>query len=60
MATSTISRLDLKGKRLFLTAEDTKTEDVFRSRGEAPQHITGSASLTRHSFFPESNKRLLA
>src|SRR6266478_3571756 len=42
--------LDLKGKRLFLTAEDHKTVDVFDSEKESISKASpDSASLTRHS-----------
>jgi DNA-binding beta-propeller fold protein YncE len=48
--------LDLKGKRLFLTAEDHKTVDVFDLEGKHLHSITGFGQPHAALFLPESNK----
>src|SRR2546423_13296891 len=51
--------LDLKGKRLFLTAEDHKTVDVFDLEGKHLQSITGFGQPHAALFLPESNKLIV-
>ena len=50
--------LDLKGKRLFLTAEDHKTVDVFDLEGKHLKSITGFGQPHEKAwpFFCEVNK----
>ncbi len=52
--------LDLKGKRLFLTAEDHKTVDVFDLEGKHLNSITGFGQPHAALFLPESNKLIVA
>src|ERR1700694_4603880 len=47
--------LDLKGKRLFLTAEDHKTVEVFDLEGKPLHSITGFGQPHGALFLPESN-----
>src|SRR5437764_11433726 len=47
--------LDLKGKRLFLTAEDHKTVDVFDLEGKHLQSITGFGQPHAAVFLPDVN-----
>src|SRR5437870_10456633 len=51
--------LDLKGKRLFLTAEDHKTVDVFDLEGKHLQSIKGFGQPHAALFLPESNKLIV-
>ncbi len=51
--------LDLKGKRLFLTAEDHKTVDVFDLEGKHLRSITGFGQPHAALFLPESNKLIV-
>lgn len=51
--------LDLKGKRLFLTAEDHKTVDVFDLEGKHLHSITGFGQPHAALFLPESNKLIV-
>src|SRR5712664_4491713 len=51
--------LDLKGKRLFLTAEDHKTVDVFDLEGKHLNSITGFGQPHAALFLPESNKLIV-
>src|SRR5713226_3700968 len=51
--------LDLKGKRLFLTAEDHKTVDVFDLEGKHLQSITGFGQPHAALFLPESDKLIV-
>ena len=51
--------LDLKGKRLFLTAEDHKTVDVFDLEGKHLQSITGFGQPHAALFLPDSNKLIV-
>jgi len=51
--------LDLKGKRLFLTAEDHKTVDVFDLEGKHLESITGFGQPHAALFLPESNKLIV-
>ena len=51
--------LDLKGKRLFLTAEDHKTVDVFDLEGKHVQSITGFGQPHAALFLPESNRLIV-
>jgi hypothetical protein len=44
--------LDLKGKRLFLTAEDHKTVDVFDLEGKHLHSITGFGQPHAALFLP--------
>jgi DNA-binding beta-propeller fold protein YncE len=48
--------LDLKGKRLFLAAEDHKTVEVFDLDGKRLQSITGFGQPHAILFMPEVNK----
>src|ERR1700704_2931519 len=52
--------LDLKGKRLFLTAEDHKTVDVFDLEGKHIHSITGFGQPHAALFLPESNKLIIS
>src|SRR5712664_4389566 len=52
--------LDLKGKRLFLTAEDHKTVDVFDLEGKHLHSITGFGQPHAALFLPESNKLIVS
>src|SRR5260370_20870710 len=51
--------LDLKGKRLFLTAEDHKTVDVFDLARKHLQSITGFCPPHAALFLPDSNKLIV-
>lgn len=51
--------LDLKGKRLFLTAEDHKTVDVFDLEGKHLHSITGFGQPHAALFLPESNELIV-
>lgn len=51
--------LNLKGKRLFLTAEDHKTVDVFDLEGKHLHSITGFGQPHAALFLPESNKLIV-
>src|SRR5260370_5466478 len=51
--------LDLKGKRLFLTAEDHKTVDVFDLEGKHLHSITGFGQPHAALFLSESNKLIV-
>lgn len=51
--------LDLNGKRLFLTAEDHKTVDVFDLEGKHIHSITGFGQPHAALFLPESNKLIV-
>jgi DNA-binding beta-propeller fold protein YncE len=51
--------LDLKGKRLFLTAEDHKTVDVFDLEGKHLQSITGFGQPHSALFLSDSNKLIV-
>src|SRR5713101_2409796 len=51
--------LDLKGKRLFLTAEDHKTVDVFDLEGKHLQSITGFGQPHAALFLPDANKLIV-
>ncbi|HUE55451.1 MAG TPA: YncE family protein [Candidatus Udaeobacter sp.] len=51
--------LDLKGKRLFLTAEDHKTVDVFDLDGKHIRSITGFGQPHAALFLPESNNLIV-
>src|SRR5437899_7161613 len=51
--------LDLKGKRLFLTAEDHKTVDVFDLEGKHLQSITGFGQPHAALFLPDTNKLIV-
>jgi DNA-binding beta-propeller fold protein YncE len=51
--------LDLKGKRLFLTAEDHKTVEVFDLEGKHVHSITGFGQPHAALFLPESNKLIV-
>src|SRR3979490_990028 len=52
--------LDLKGKRLFLTAEDHKTVEVFDLMdGNRLKSITGFASPHAILFLPETNNLIV-
>ncbi len=51
--------LDLKGKRLFLTAEDHKTVDVFDLEGKHLKSITGFGQPHAALFLRESNKLIV-
>jgi DNA-binding beta-propeller fold protein YncE len=48
--------IDLKGKRLFLTAEDHKTVEVFDLDGKQIKSITGFGQPHAILFLPEVNK----
>jgi DNA-binding beta-propeller fold protein YncE len=51
--------IDLKGKRLFLTAEDHKTVEVFDLEGKHLHSITGFGQPHAALFLPESNKLIV-
>src|SRR5260370_23713117 len=51
--------LDLKGKRLFLTAEDHKTVEVFDLEGKPLHIITGFGQPHAAVFLPDVNKLLV-
>ncbi|PYU57279.1 MAG: hypothetical protein DMG55_20760 [Acidobacteria bacterium] len=51
--------LDLKGQRLFLTAEDHKTVEVFDLDGKHLHSITGFGQPHAALFLPESNKLIV-
>src|SRR3979490_3340090 len=51
--------IDLKGKRLFLTAEDHKTVEVFDLEGKPLHSITGFGHPHAAVFLPESNKLIV-
>jgi DNA-binding beta-propeller fold protein YncE len=51
--------LDLKGQRLFLTAEDHKTVDVFDLEGKHLHSITGFGQPHAALFLSESNKLIV-
>src|ERR1700724_1058478 len=51
--------LDLKGKRLFLTAEDHKTVEVFDLDGKHLQSITGFGQPHAALFLPDVNKLIV-
>src|SRR5882672_5338457 len=51
--------LDQKGKRLFLTAEDHKTVEVFDLEGKHVHSITGFGQPHAALFLPESNKLIV-
>src|SRR5260370_36806948 len=51
--------LDLKGKRLFLTAEDHKTVDVFDLEGKHLQSITGFRHPHDAVILPDSNQLIV-
>src|SRR5450631_3094832 len=48
--------VDLKGKRLFLTAEDHKTVEVFDLDGKRVKSITGFGQPHAILFMPDVNK----
>src|SRR3981081_3384977 len=48
--------VDLKGKRLFLTAENHKTVEVFDLDGKRVKSITGFGQPHAIHFIPEVNK----
>ncbi len=51
--------LDLKGQRLFLTAEDHKTVEVFDLDGKHLHSVTGFGQPHAALFLPESNKLIV-
>jgi DNA-binding beta-propeller fold protein YncE len=51
--------LDLNGKRLFLTAEDHKTVDVFDLEGKHLKSITGFGQPHAALYLPETNKLIV-
>jgi len=51
--------LDLKGKRLFLTAEDHKTVEVFDLDGKPLHSITGFGQPHAALFLPDVNKLIV-
>ena len=51
--------LDLKGKRLFLTAEDHKTVEVFDLDGKRIHSITGFGQPHAALFLPDVNKLIV-
>src|SRR6266849_8822106 len=51
--------LDLKGKRLFLTAEDHKTVEVFDLEGKRLHSITGFGQPHAVLFLPDTNKLIV-
>jgi len=51
--------LDLKGKRLFLTAEDHKTVEVFDLDGKRLHSITGFGQPHAALFLPDVNKLIV-
>ena len=52
--------LDLQGKRLFLTAEDHKTVEVFGLDGKHLHSITGFDTPHAALYVPESDKLIVA
>src|SRR5450755_2926230 len=48
--------VDLEGKRLFLTAEDHKTVEVFDLDGKRVKSITGFGQPHAIHFMPDVNK----
>src|SRR5216683_492452 len=51
--------IDLKGKRLFLTAEDHKTVEVFDLEGKRLHSITGFGQPHAAVFLPDVNKLIV-
>src|SRR5881296_3390209 len=51
--------LDLKGKRLFLTAEDHKSVEVFDLDGKYLHSITGFGQPHALVFLPDQNKMIV-
>jgi len=51
--------LDLKGQRLFLTAEDHKTVEVFDLEGKRLHSITGFGQPHAALFLPDVNKLIV-
>jgi DNA-binding beta-propeller fold protein YncE len=51
--------IDLKGKRLFLTAEDHKTVEVFDLDGKRIKSITGFGQPHAILYMPEVNKLIV-
>src|SRR5207253_11319965 len=51
--------LDLKGKRLFLTAEDHKSVEVFDLDGKHLRSITGFGQPHALVFLPDQNKMIV-
>ncbi len=51
--------LDLKGKRIFLTAEDHKTVEVFDLEGKRLHSITGFGQPHAALFLPDVNKLIV-
>jgi len=51
--------LDLKGKRLFLTAEDHKTVEVFDLEGKPLHSITGFGQPHAAVFLPDVNRLIV-
>jgi DNA-binding beta-propeller fold protein YncE len=51
--------IDLNGKRLFLTAEDHQTVEVFDLDGKRIHSITGFAAPHAMLFLPDSNRLLV-
>jgi len=51
--------IDLKGKRLFLTAEDHKTVEVFDLEGKHLHSITGFGQPHAAVFLPDVNKLIV-
>lgn len=51
--------LDLKGKRLFLTAEDHKSVEVFDLDGKRIHSITGFAAPHAILFLPDKNRLII-
>jgi DNA-binding beta-propeller fold protein YncE len=51
--------LDLKGKRLFLAAEDHKTVDVFDLEGKYLHGITGFGQPHAILYMPDANKLIV-
>src|SRR5712692_10286203 len=51
--------VDLKGKRLFLTAEDHKTVEVFDLEGKRIHSITGFGQPHAAVFLPDVNKLIV-
>lgn len=51
--------VDLKGKRLFLTAEDHQTVEVFDLDGKRIHSITGFAAPHAMHFVPDTNRLIV-
>jgi DNA-binding beta-propeller fold protein YncE len=51
--------LDLRGKRLFLTAEDHKTVEVFDLEGNHIHSVTGFGQPHAALFLPDSNQLIV-